>query len=293
MAIFLIAGGTGLVGTALSIFLKNQGHTVRILSRNPKGENAFFWNPSLQEMDVNALKYANCIVNLAGAGIADKRWTKKRKEEIISSRVLSNQTFLKFLSILPSEQLPASFISAAAVGYYGDIDGNTLVDEESPAGPEGFLAESCIAWEKSIASLSGIKPMRLAWMRIGVVLSKDGGAMPKLTAPMRFGIAPYFRWGKSWMSWISIQDLCRMVLFISENEIEGPINAVSPNPLNSIDFTRALKAITNPWAILIPVPTWPLKIFLGEMHAVVTQSARVSAKKIMNIGFKFKDETIQ
>jgi uncharacterized protein (TIGR01777 family) len=288
MSTVLIAGGTGLIGKHLSQMLAEQGHSVRHLSRKEDFSArfpAFAWDVDRGIVDEAAFKGVDHIVNLAGAGIADKAWTKARKQLIIESRVKS--TLLLKAQMEKTDWKPQSYISSAAIGFYGNVPEDRWIGEDQPVG-SGFLAESCDAWEGAIRALKSTG-VRTVALRIGLVLTLDGGALPQLLGPLRFGVAPYMGSGQQWYAWIHIDDLCRMFVAAIENEeMKGVYNAVAPNPVRNKDFTRAIIRDWKSRALLIPAPSWALRIGLGEMADVVLSGARVSANRIMNTGFEFE-----
>jgi uncharacterized protein len=286
MKTILIAGGTGLVGSALAAYLKSEGYSVRVLSRNPKSKDQFYWNPEQLEMDPAAMEGVDGIVNLAGAGIADERWTSKRKELIISSRVNSNLTLKKYV------KNPSWFISAGAIGYYGHRGEDWLYEDAKPG--VDFLSESCVEWEKSVKLIADTG-IRTVILRIGIVLSGEGGAWPKLYNPFRLlRIAPFFGFNKIWYSWIHCRDLIKMIQFAVENEkLNGVCNAVSPHPITQKELMKAMIQFSKGLGMLIPVPKSFLKLILGEMGAVVLTSSKVSSKKIESLGFRFQYPTIE
>jgi NAD dependent epimerase/dehydratase family enzyme len=252
----LIAGGSGLVGTFLSKLLSDHGFEVSILSRNIKKASKYpiiYWNPSKGEIDQSELKKFPIVINLAGAGIADKRWTANRKKEIIQSRVLSNA-------------------------------GETIMTEESPVG-NGFLAETTKIWEEAV---DPVPADRKAIIRIGIVLSNQGGALPQMMMPIKFGIGNYFNDGSQYTSWIHIEDLCQQFLWIIKNkDIAGIYNGVAPNAITQKDWIKSILKAHKMNRLVLPVPGFIIKLVLGEMAAVVLEGAHVSSAKIEQTGFKF------
>ncbi|MEO1436856.1 MAG: TIGR01777 family oxidoreductase, partial [Bacteroidota bacterium] len=283
----LITGGSGLVGSRLSVLLKEKGHEVRHLSRSPKS-NAVFpsfkWNINEQYIDSEALKGVDVIIHLAGAGIADKRWTDARKQLIISSRVES--TRLLYRTIDKLENPPESFLAAAAVGLYGDRGDEQLTEESEPG--SGFLAESCIAWENALDELDHPK-VRLVKLRIGIVMSTQGGALEKMLLSFHARLGTYFGKGKQFYPWIHIEDLSRMFIWAIENpEIAGTFNAVAPEPQRNKALTEKIaKALDKP-SLIVPAPEFGLRLAMGEMADVVMVSANVSNEKIAKAGFKYQ-----
>ena len=284
----LIAGGTGLIGTQLSKLLSEQGFEVRHLSRDPRPDApypTYAWDVDKGTIDAQALENIDYIINLAGAGVADKPWTQVRKRLIIDSRVKSNQLLKRQILAMPEK--PKAFISSAAVGYYGDNPSEQWINEDAAPG-KGFLPESCIAWEASIRSLSETG-LRVVGLRVGIVLSTKGGALPKLLEPMKFGAAPYFGTGRTWYPWIHIDDLCRMFLFaIQDEDMQGFFNAVAPNPTRNRELIKTASKIFSPKAINIPAPSFALRLVLGELADAILTGVRASSAKIQKEGFDFE-----
>lgn len=287
MSNILIAGGSGLIGQRLSELLAERGHTVAHLSRS-KPDNSpypvFQWNPAQREIEAEAIRQADYVINLAGAGIADKPWTAARKELIIRSRTdsarLLRESFTRF------DHQPKAYISASAIGYYGNR-GEEWLDETAAPG-SGFLAESTVAWEKSIAEVaqSGI---RTAALRIGIVLSTQGGAMEKMLLPFSFGLGTYFGDGSQWYSWIHIDDLCQMfVKALEDDTMQGFYNGVAPEPVTNKELVGQMKTALGKPGLILPAPAIALRLAMGEMADVILSSARVSSRKIEAAGFAFR-----
>lgn len=283
----LIAGGTGLVGTHLSHLLKNRGYVVAHLSRRaqPNAEfPTYAWQPETGSFDQKAFDEADVLINLAGAGIADKSWSKKRKNEIIESRTSGNALIAKYLR--SNKHKIQTYISASAVGFYGHR-GDDMMTETAVAGT-GFLAESTVAWEQSIAEVAATD-VRTVALRIGVVLTPEGGALQKMLLPFMAHVGTYFGDGRQWVSWIHRDDLCRIFLWAVENpQAHGTFNAVAPNPLSSYDLTAAISTAKGGGYLLLPAPSFALRLGMGEMADVVLGSTRVSSQKIENQGFTFQ-----
>lgn len=281
----LIAGGTGLVGTRLSTLLVEKGHAVRLLTRTPKGENQFVWDPAQGTIDERALEGVDAVINLAGAGIADKRWTPERKRLLIDSRVQSADTLREALKHV--EQTPGIYVSASAIGYYGN-SGEKRMDERDAPVEDTFMVNCCQQWEGA-AEKVGAMGLRTVIFRIGIVLAKDGGALPEVERPLKFGIGSYFADGQAWWSWIHIDDLCRMFLWAMENEnVEGVYNAVAPFPERNLDLVKKMAQAMDRRVLYIPAPAFALRTALGEMSAVILNSNLVSGDKIMTEGFVFR-----
>jgi uncharacterized protein len=280
----LIAGGSGLVGKHMTQVLRNRGYQVAWLSRT-KSEGNYQWNPAKGTIDLLAIQWADAIINLAGAGIADERWTASRKIELISSRTQSAATIESALQSLGKTNIP--YLTASAIGIYGDSADEVLTETTPPKGADTFMVKCCTAWEnaaKNIANL-GI-PTTL--FRIGIVLDKTGGALIEIIKPMRFGIGAWFGQGNMWMSWIHQDDLAGMFIWALENQKTGVFNAVSPHPERNKAFTKCTRDVFHSSALLVPAPSFGLKLALGEMSAVVLNSNRVSSEKIVQQGYQFK-----
>jgi hypothetical protein len=289
----LITGGTGLVGEVLTKILQQEGYQVSFLSRSKKnieGVEVFQWDIQKQTIEQEAIETADYIVHLAGAGVADRRWTESYKREILESRVLSTQ--LLYESLQKSIKKPKAFLAASAVGIYGFDTGTELIGEDSPHGND-FLAEVTKQWEQESLKISNLG-IRTAIFRIGIVLSTKGGALPKIMQPIQFFAGAALGTGKQYMSWIHIEDLARMFLFAIKNEqIAGIYNAVGNLPATNEEFTKAVaKALGKP--LFLPnVPSFALRLMLGEMAVMVTGGNRVSNQKIVKSGFQYKFNTLE
>jgi len=292
MATVLIGGGSGMIGTRLSQLLRERNYEVLHLSRRERPDSeyeTFQWDIAAGSIDAEAIDRADFIINLAGAGIADKPWTDRRKQLIIDSRVQTTRLFKN--QLMQRDKKPEAFLSSAAIGIYGD-KGNEVVDELSEPG-EGFLTESCQAWENAVEEVRETGVRTVAF-RIGIVLSTQGGALPKLKMSLPFFIAPYFGDGQQWYSWIHIDDVCRCFIHGIENKaLTGRYNAVAPNPATNKTLMRKLKEAADQPALLMPVPAFLLRLVLGEMADTVLDSARVSSQKIQNTGFEFNFEELR
>lgn len=290
----LIGGGTGLVGSRLAALLAARGDDVRLLTRHPDRSRSpyplYGWNAARHEIDPAALAGVTHVVNLAGAGIADARWSPSRKALIIESRTATTQLLAEAVSA--ADQPIDAFVSASAIGYYGDR-GDELVDEDSAPG-EGFLSESTILWERAIGEFAGLTGVRTCALRTGIVLSTDGGALEKMLAPARLGVSGYFGSGAQYYSWIHIDDVARAYLTALDDErYRGPINAVAPEPVTCKRLARVLaEALPNP-CIPAPVPALGLRLAFGEMSHTILDSTRVSAAKLdIDLGFAFAHREI-
>jgi uncharacterized protein len=301
MQTVLISGGTGLMGTALTNLLTQKGYGVIILSRQLSAGRQYFasptvsfaqWDVKKQKMDIAILQQADYIIHLAGAGVMDKKWTEDYKKEIVDSRVNSSKLIVECLQQHPNKV--KAIISASAIGFYGkDEEPSKAFTEDAPA-DNNFLGETCKLWEESMQPVVQLNK-RLVQFRIGIVLSKDGGALKEFMAPIKMGIATILGNGKQMISWIHIDDLCRMFLFAIENEnINGVYNAVAPAPVNNKTLTLTLaKKMKRLFYIPFYVPTFILKIMLGGRSIEILKSTTVSCRKIIATGFTFQFENIE
>ncbi|MBL0341545.1 MAG: TIGR01777 family protein [Bacteroidetes bacterium] len=226
---------------------------------------------------------ADVIINLAGEGIADKRWTARRKRKIINSRIFSTNLLVESLKVIPNKvQL---IINASAIGIYGDT-GEMIMNESSPLADD-FLGQTCKRWELAAHEFEKQK-IRTVIFRIGLVLAAEGGFLPQIKQPLRFGFAPYIGNGQQYQSWIHINDLCRMMMMAIENDSwNGTYNAVAPGPLSNKNFMKLLTHILGGRFLLVKIPKFLIRILFGEMSKLVTGGTRVSSKKIEAAGFSF------
>lgn len=283
----LIAGGSGMVGSRLKSLLLSRNYSVRVLSREKaKAVNAeiYFWDPAAEIIDPKAVEWADFIVNLAGTGIAEKRWTNARKIAIRNSRVESAALLVNVLN--NQENKVKALISASAIGYYG-TDKNNIFSEESAPGQD-FLATTCLQWEK--ASCQNQKHgVRQIIIRIGIVLSDKGGALKELVRSFSYGLAVILGHGKQVYSWIHIDDLCEIIIYAMEhNNLSGVFNAVSPNPVTNKEMVHEIAGIKGGKYVFLKVPALMIRFILGDRAAVVLNSQNVSSKKIISAGYSFK-----
>ncbi|WP_153800631.1 TIGR01777 family oxidoreductase [Foetidibacter luteolus] len=293
MATVLVTGGTGLIGRHLSHLLLQKGYSIIILTRKKPGHatpNITYaeWDVSRGLIDKDAVMKSDYIIHLAGAGVADERWSAKRKQEIVDSRVKSSELLVKTLQ--ENQHHVKATVSASGIGWYGgDNDASRVKGFTEEAEPDkDFLGETCRLWEQSIEPVqsSGI---RLVKMRTGLVLSNDGGALAEFKKPLKFGIAGILGGGDQVMSWIHIDDICRMYLYALQNEqVSGAYNAVAPTPVTNKELTlQTARTMRGKRFIPIYVPSFVLKLILGEMSIEVLKSATVSDSKIRATGFRF------
>ena len=283
----LVTGATGLIGSRIVRNLQQKGHTIKILTRDPsrvKNAEAFEWDIESGYIDPNCLVGINTIIHLAGAGIADKRWTKKRKKEIVDSRIES--TRLLFDTIEKTGSKIDTIISASGAGYYGNR-GDEVLTEESSNGT-GFLAECCKQWEDAIDEGHRFCD-RIVKLRIGIVLTRHGGALVELEKPINFFAGASLGSGKQWIPWIHLYDMISIFEKVVEDpSFNGVYNTSSPFPVTNSEFTRTIaKKLHRPvWPVNVPESL--LRILLGEMSEVVLISDRNSAQKLLDAGFLFR-----
>ena len=300
MPTILITGGTGLIGTRLTQLLIADGFEVIILSRRSPAAGKMMagvsyanWDIEKQTVDKKAVSKADHIIHLAGEGVADKRWNKKRKQEIVKSRTQTSTLIVNALREIPNHV--QSVISASAIGWYGAdtaiSQGDGFTEEAPP--DSAFLGEACRLWETSIQPIEDLG-IRLVKLRTGIVLSNDGGALQEFKKPLKAGVAAILGNGRQVISWIQVDDLCRMYIHAIKNEkMHGAYNAVAPNPVTNKQLTLSLaKLIRGNFYLPIHVPSFILKIVLGEMSIEVLKSATVSCQKIQTAGFAFLYPTL-
>ncbi|MFY0629151.1 MAG: TIGR01777 family oxidoreductase [Flavobacteriaceae bacterium] len=280
----LITGGTGLIGKQLSSLLKDKGYDVRILSRKASSDSpykTFMWNINEGTIDKNAFENLDYIIHLAGSGIADKKWSEKKKQEIIDSRVLSTNLLHKTVQELRTPL--KGFLSASGIGYYGSLTSETIFEETDTAAKD-FLGEVCRLWEASVFQFQQ-NNIRTVALRTGIVLSNDGGALKKMKTPV---ITPLGN-GKQYMPWIHIDDMCLMyVKAIEDSSMRGVYNAVAPSHQTNSSFSKEVsKAFKRPF-LPIGAPAFILKAVFGEMSTLILNGSRVSSQKIESSGFQFR-----
>jgi len=284
----LITGGSGLIGKVLTQFLKDAGHDVAILTRkvNPKLKvKQYQWDPRVHEIDSEALFNVDCIIHLAGANIAEKRWTKKRWEEMYSSRVASAEFLFEKVK---EDQIPLkSFISSSAIGWYG-ADTSEQVFTEEAACADDILGDLSLAWEAAADSFSDIG-FSVSKVRTGIVLTHEGGALPKMMKPILFGMGSPIGSGMQYMPWIHMDDLCAIYKQLLEQKLPaGVYNGVSPEHVTNKDLTRLLAKVLQRPLWLPNVPSFVLSLIFGKMAVILLNGSRVSADKLIEKGFQFK-----
>ena len=286
MAIILLTGGTGLIGQTLQKQLENNNHNVRILTRSPKLDNHFKWDIKANYVDEKVFDNLDYIIHLAGAGIADKRWTDERKQVLINSRVESSG--LLFSKIKELNIPLKGFISASGIGYYGAITSSKIYSEEDqPA--DDFIAKICIEWEAAANQFKTLN-IPVTILRTGVVLSSNGGALKKMNTPLFLSALGT---GKQYVPWIHIDDLCNLyVKAIEDVNFTGIYNAVAPEHKTNNDFTKTLAKVVKKPVLPINAPGFILKIVLGELAAIVLEGSRVSAEKT-TASYNYKFENLE
>jgi uncharacterized protein len=289
----LITGGTGLVGSRLTELLKAKGYTVKYLSRTAgvkNGIQSYEWDIKRGTINEKAFENVDAIIHLAGAGIADKKWSSERKKEILDSRTKSTQLLKSTLERI--DHSVKTFVSSSAIGYYGWDTGGVLKKEESRFGDD-FLATVTKAWEAEANKIEKLN-IRLVKLRIGVVLSEKGGALAELVKPIKFGIGAPLGSGDQFMSWIHIDDLCEMFIFALENpSINGVYNAVAPNPETNATLTKLTAQVLKRPCFMPNIPSFVLRLILGQRAALVLGGSRISSEKIQSQDFKFKFSDLQ
>lgn len=271
-----ITGASGLIGSALVGHLKSEGHTVqRLVRRAPVSPDEVQWDPKSGYVDVEALRGVDAIIHLAGAGVGDKRWNKKYKAEILNSRLLGTTAIANAVT----ELAPQVFISASAIGWYGE-SGNRAVVESDKSGDD-FLAAVCREWEAAADLAQNTRTVKI---RTGLVLDPTGGALGKMLPLFRLGLGGKMGNGKQWWSWITLHDLIRAITFILESDISGPVNLTAPNPVTNQEFTSALaRALHRP--ALFPAPAIALKLALGGFSSEILGSKKVIPSALTEAGF--------
>lgn len=286
METILITGGTGLIGKQLSVLLREKNYNVTVLSRtNSEAPNSYFWDIEKGFIEERAIEQADYIIHLAGAGIAEERWTKKRKRELIDSRV--NSTKLLYKKVVQLNPKLKGFIASSGIGYYGAITSEKIFTESEAAGKD-FLAVICKLWEKESIKFDSIN-IRTVILRTGIVLSKKGGAYEKISKPIKLGAGSVLGNGNQYVPWIHIADLCSMYIQAIENtKLHGVYNAVSPEHTTNLELTQKIAENLNKKIRLPNTPAFVLKALLGKMSVILLEGSRVSSEKIIATKFKFK-----
>lgn len=282
----LISGATGLIGKHLIPTLEAKGHEIfSLVRKDPKNDREIQWDSEsgFAESEQGKLEGFDAVIHMAGEPIA-QTWTKEKKRLIKESRVTGTRVLVSALD--KTKEPPKHFISASAIGYYGNR-GDEILTEESAAG-EGFLPEICVPWEAEARKAADFGA-RVVFLRTGIVLSKDGGALAQMRTPFGFGVGGVIGSGKQWMSWLALEDMISVIHYALENtSVRGAINCTAPNPVTNETFTKTLGEVINRPTI-IPIPEFGVKFVFGEMgETLLLEGARVIPKKLQDAGFSFK-----
>jgi uncharacterized protein (TIGR01777 family) len=283
----VVAGSSGLIGTALVDALRADGHeVVRLVRRAPSGADELRWDPG-QPLDPAGLAGVQAAVNLAGAGVAERRWTESYKRTLVDSRVQTTHTLATALAAV--QPRPAVLLNGSAIGYYGEGGDNEL-DENSPPGDD-FLAELCQRWEAATepAAAAGI---RVVCLRTGLVVSRHGGAWGRMFPIFRYGLGGRLGSGKQWWSPISLTDEIRAIQFLLSADVSGPVNLTGPEPMTNAGVTRVMAEVLNR-PTLFPAPKFGLRLVLGEFATEPLRSQRVLPRKLIEAGFTFTHPTVE
>ncbi|NID10079.1 TIGR01777 family oxidoreductase [Fibrivirga algicola] len=289
METVLITGGTGTIGRRLTELLQQQGYSVSHLSRSAREQNGvktYLWDVEKGQLDIRAIQTADHIIHLAGAGIADGRWTDARKREILDSRTQS--TALLASALKDTQHHVKSFVSSSAIGYYGGDTGDRPLRENSQGGND-FLAQVTRAWERSVEAVSalGIRTVRI---RTGVVLTMEGGALPKLVQPIKLGAGAPIGSGQQYISWIHLDDICNLFIEATKNtQWTGVYNGVAPQPVTNADLTRLIAKVLGRPQILPNIPAFVIKLMFGELAITVLGGNNVLNRRIADeTSFRYK-----
>lgn len=284
----LITGGTGLIGTHLIKKLKEKGYNVSLLSRKSSIIDkvlVYKWDPDNNLLDPKALETADCVIHLAGAGIGDKRWTKKRKKLIAESRIKTGE--LLYNKVQETGTKLKAFISASGSGYYGTVTTNKIFSETDKPSKD-FIGEICRKWEQSADRFakSGIRTIKV---RTGIVLAAKGGALARMITQVKFGIGSAIGSGRQYLPWIHIDDLCGIYIKAIEDELlTGTYNAVAPQHITNKEFMRTLAKVQKKPFFFPAIPSFLVKIIFGEMSGIILKGSRISAEKIISAGYSFR-----
>ncbi len=288
----LITGGTGIIGKHLTKMLIDNGYAVAVLGRksNKTGSiQTWFWDIENHMIDAGAFDSVDYIIHLAGAGIGDKRWSKRRKKEIRDSRIRSAQ--LIFNQVMQEKGQIKAFISASAIGYYGSLTTERIFSEPDPPATD-FLGETCRLWEEA-ADRFRDAGIRTVIIRTGVVLTPNGGALSKLALPVKRGIGSHLGHGRQYMPWIHIDDLCGIYLkALKDQSMHGSYNAVAPEHVNNRQFVKAIAGVLHKSLWFPPVPAFIIRLLFGEMATMLLTGSRVAADRITAAGYEFRYRTL-
>ncbi len=290
----LITGATGLIGSEIVRLCSQENILVHYLTTSKDkivsepGYKGFYWNPDESEIDISCFDGVSAIINLAGASIS-KRWTSAYKKVVLSSRINTLQTLRIGLEKIDSNAI-SSFVSASAIGIYPHSLSNFYEEDEKRV-DDSFLGEVVEAWENEADTLRNFD-FNLSKIRIGLVMSKDGGALVEMAKPIKMYVGAAFGSGEQWQSWIHITDLARMFLFAVKHQLVGVYNGVGPNPVTNTKLVKEIAKVLEKPLLLPNIPKFPMKVILGEMSYILFASQRVSSKKIEDKGFVFQYQNI-
>ena len=293
----LITGATGLIGSEITKLFMEQNIAVHYLTtqtskiKNHPLCSGYLWNPAKSEIDLKAFEGVTHIINLAGSSIAAP-WTKAYKQEILQSRISSIQTLKKGIELGNSQHI-SHFLGASAIGIYPSHLDHLYTEQDPtvPHGPDSFLRETVLAWENANLEIAALG-IPLAQIRVGLVLDEKKGALPEFVKPIKLWTGACFGSGKQWQSWIHLKDIAAMFVFLSQRKSEGVFNGVAPNPVTQKELVKQIAKQLNKPLWLPNIPNFVMKVVLGEMSALLFESQKVAAKKILSEGFVFKYETI-
>ncbi|UCE86111.1 MAG: TIGR01777 family oxidoreductase [Deltaproteobacteria bacterium] len=292
----LVTGATGLIGVRLVRALRDEGYAPQCLSRDvaraaqrlPEGAEAVAWNGRTPPR--GALAGTAAVVHLAGEPVFAGRLTARRRAAIRDSRIVSTRQLVQSMGELPAAERPGAFLCASAVGYYGSR-GDEILDEASPPGT-GFLAEVCVDWEAEAARATAAG-VRTCSLRIGIVLAREGGALPKMALPVRLGLGGPLGDGRQWVPWIHVDDLVALMLtVVRDARADGVVNAVAPEPVRNLELTRAIARVLRRPALL-RAPAFAVRAALGELAEELLGSRRVLPKRASELGFRFRHPTLE
>jgi hypothetical protein len=285
----LITGATGMIGSEIVKVCHNKGIAVNYLTTSKdklsskENYQGFYWNPNENEIDPKCLEGVDAIINMVGATIAE-RWTSDYKKEIISSRT---ETAELLKNTIKKHNFPVKqMVSASAIGLYPDSLTN-YYEEDFTKVSDSFLGQVVEKWEAAVDEFKELG-ISVAKIRIGLVLSNKGGALPEMAKPIRLGAGAAFGSGDQWQSWIHVKDLARLFVYAVQNDLEGIYNAVSPNPVTNTEVTKTVAQVLDKPLLLPNIPKFVMKLALGEMHMLLFESQRVSSNKIQSEGFEFR-----
>ncbi len=284
-----VTGSSGLIGTALRRALDADGHQVIRVVRGAAEQGSIHWDIARREIDVAALEGLDAVVHLAGEGIGERRWTPEQKRKILDSRVQGTALLTEALSSLTDK--PPVLVSGSAIGYYGDRGDEQLTETSGPG--SGFLTEVATAWEGATAPAAAAG-IRVANIRTGIVLDRDGGALARMASIAKVGLLGRLGSGRQWMSWLALVDEVRVIRFLIDTDISGPVNATAPGPVTNAVFTKALGRVLHRPTV-VPVPGFGPKLLLGGelATALLLEGQRVLPEVLLEAGFEFRYDDLE